>query len=203
MKITWLGHSCFKIESNGDSIIIDPYADGKVDGLKPLRNRADLVLCSHEHKDHNAREVITLTSKSCSFSISSLDTYHDDQKGSLRGKNRIHIVNDGTYSVAHLGDLGCSLSEAEISVLKNVDVLLIPVGGHYTIDAIQAKTIVDQVLPKITIPMHYRGEHFGYEVLSTVEDFTSQFDSVTIKDKNFIFVEENLNSPVIVLNLES
>lgn len=201
MKITWLGHSCFKIESNNTSVILDPYQDGKVDGLPALRNSANMVLCSHEHADHNARECITIEEGDAAFKVTAIDSYHDDKQGTLRGKNIIHIVDDGTFKVAHLGDQGCALSDEQIVALKNVDVLLAPVGGFFTIDANQAKEIVDQVQPKIVIPMHYRSESFGYGVLGTVDNFTKHFDSVCDRKENWILVEENLENPVIVLSL--
>ncbi|MBQ0065114.1 MAG: MBL fold metallo-hydrolase [Firmicutes bacterium] len=200
MKITWLGHSCFKIESKNGSIILDPYADGKVTGLKPLRESANMVLCSHEHADHNAREVITIKDGETPFHITYIDTYHDDQQGTLRGKNRIHILDDGEFTIAHLGDLGCALTGEQIEQLKNVDVLLVPVGGYYTIDASQAKEIVNQIQPEIVIPMHYRGDGFGYDVLASVDQFTQYFDQVLIKEDNVIDVKENLGNSVIVLS---
>lgn len=202
MKITWLGHSCFKIETKNETIILDPYEDGYVDGLKPLRDHANLVLCSHEHGDHNARNVITLDPKPIQCSITTLSTFHDDQQGALRGPNTIHIIDDGNYKVAHLGDLGCSLTEEESKLLHNMDVVLIPVGGHYTIDAKQARDIISQIHPKITIPMHYRSDDFGFSVLQTVDQFTQCFDHVTTLPTNSLDVEENLDKEIVVLSLK-
>ncbi|MDO4467146.1 MAG: MBL fold metallo-hydrolase [Bacillota bacterium] len=201
MKITWLGHSCFKIETNNESIVLDPYKDGYVDGLAPLREIADLVLCSHEHGDHGARECVQLTGKETHFKIETISSYHDDKQGTLRGNNIIHKISDGTYTLAHLGDLGCPLTNEQINHLKNLDVLLIPVGGFYTIDSQQARIIVEQIQPKITIPMHYKGKDFGYDVLETVEPFLSTFENVTRIEGNSIRVENHLDNPVIVLNL--
>ena len=173
MHITWLGHSCFRVESRGYTAVLDPYADGSVEGLLPVRETADLVLCSHEHGDHNARDLVTLREgKAPVFRVETISTYHDDQKGAKRGPNTIHILDDGVFRAAHAGDLGCALSGEELEKLKGLDVLMVPVGGYYTIDAAQARTLVNAVKPRIVIPMHYRGQGFGFDVLAELEDYT-------------------------------
>ena len=173
MNITWLGHSCFRVESRGYTAVLDPYADGSVEGLLPVRETADLVLCSHEHGDHNARDLVTLREgKAPVFRVETISTYHDDQKGAKRGPNTIHILDDGVFRAAHAGDLGCALSGEELEKLKGLDVLMVPVGGYYTIDAAQARALVNAVKPRIVIPMHYRGQGFGFDVLAELEDYT-------------------------------
>ena len=131
MKLTWLGHSCFKMESNGYTIILDPYEDGYVPGLAPVRETADAVFCSHEHSDHNGRETVTLKQDGVlsPFTITEIHTWHDDARGTKRGSNCIRIFDDGTYRVAHLGDLGCELEPEQIEALKGLDAVMIPVGG--------------------------------------------------------------------------
>lgn len=97
------------------------------------------MLCSHEHRDHNGKEAVTLRQGMNSpFTVRTIDTWHDDQQGTLRGSNLIHILDDGQFTVAHLGDLGCELMQSQIEELEGLDALLIPVGGYYTIDAVQA-----------------------------------------------------------------
>lgn len=176
MKLIWHGHACFSLISANGTLVIDPYQDGSVPGLTPLRLTGDLVLCSHEHFDHCARETVTLTHQPHSFNVFAIETYHDDKQGTLRGPNRIHIIQVEGMKVVHLGDLGCPLKEDEIETLKNCDVLMIPVGGFYTIDASLAYEIVKQVHPRIVVPMHYRSLSFGYDVLDTVDSFLSHFD---------------------------
>lgn len=174
MKITYLGHSCFKIESKGYEIVLDPYQDGKVPGYKPLRVTADQVLCSHGHGDHCGVECVTLREGGKSpFTVETLDTWHDDQKGALRGADTIHILDDGQCRVAHLGDLGCELTAEQKDKLRGLTALLIPVGGYYTIDAAQATALADELSPAVVIPMHYRGEGFGYDVIGPLEAFTA------------------------------
>lgn len=113
MKLTWNGHSCFTLETKEGSAVLDPYADGKVPGLAPLRLTADLVLCSHEHRDHNAREVVTLTGKTPTFGIETISTFHDAERGALRGENVIHIISAEGMRAAHLGDLGADGGRAD------------------------------------------------------------------------------------------
>lgn len=174
MKITWLGHSCFKIESKGCSVVLDPYQDGKVPGYTPVRETADQVLCSHGHGDHCGVECVTLRQGGTSpFTVETIDTWHDDQQGALRGTDTIHILDDGQCRIAHLGDLGCELTAEQKEKLKGLTALLIPVGGYYTIDAAQANKLAGELAPTVVIPMHYRGEGFGYDVIGTLDAFTA------------------------------
>jgi L-ascorbate metabolism protein UlaG (beta-lactamase superfamily) len=180
MKLTWLGHSCFKLESHDFQVILDPYQDGSVPGYLPVREEADLVLCSHEHKDHFGKDLVRLRGGQQAgtgpFTVEKLSTWHDDQQGALRGSDTIHILDDGTCRVAHLGDLGCELTGEQKRKLQHLDCLLIPVGGYYTIDAAQAKALVEELRPKVVVPMHFRGANFGYDVIGPVEDFCALFD---------------------------
>lgn len=173
MNITWLGHSCFKIESQGYEIVLDPYQDGRVPGYKSLRVTADEVLCSHGHGDHCGVECVTLREGGLSpFTVETIHTWHDDRQGALRGEDTIHILDDGQCRVAHLGDLGCELTPEQKDKLRGLTALLIPMGGYYTIDATQAAKLAEELSPTVVIPMHYRGEGFGYDVIGTLEQFT-------------------------------
>jgi len=177
LKIEYLGHSCFRMTHEGQRVVLDPYGDGKVPGLKPLRTEAEFVYCSHNHDDHNAAACVRL--KPCSgpnFTVEELETDHDEAGGTLRGKNTVRIFRFGDLRVAHLGDLGRNLSLSEIKQLFGLDMLLIPVGGYYTIDAATAKLIVDELQPSAVIPMHYRSEGRDYDVLDTVDAFLTSFD---------------------------
>lgn len=174
MKITYLGHSCFKIESQGYEIVLDPYEDGSVPGYRPLRETADRVLCSHGHRDHAAAERVALRERETSpFTVETLHTWHDGQRGALRGEDTVHILDDGRCRVAHLGDLGCDLTSEQKDKLQGLTALLIPVGGYYTIDARQAHALAEELAPTVVIPMHYRGEGFGYDVIGLLEAFTA------------------------------
>ena len=179
IRITWLGHACFLLESDGYSVLVDPYADHKVPGYGILRQEAHQVLCSHGHGDHNFTEAVTRKpDRPCPFRITALDTFHDDQQGALRGTDTIHILDNGTLRAAHLGDLGCDLTQNQKESLKGLDALMIPVGGYYTIDAAQARKLVEEIRPKVTIPMHYRSGDLGYQEIGTLDAFTEFFDTV-------------------------
>ena len=203
MKITWIGHSCFKIEEGGYRIILDPYEDNSVPGLGPVRETAEAVLCSHEHGDHNARKRVALVpGVESPFTVTRIETYHDPLKGVLRGRNTIHILATADKRIAHFGDLGCSLTSEQLAQLKDLDIAMIPVGGHYTIDAAQAAALVRKINPVHVIPMHYRGEGdaFGFGVIGTVKQFTDQMDSVTFIGGSTLDLDTLPAEQVLVLN---
>lgn len=202
MKLTWIGHSCFKIEKDGFAVLIDPYADGSVKGLKPVRESADLVLCSHEHGDHNARDLVELRENGSNpFTIETIQTYHDDAGGAKRGPNKIFLLDDGEYKLAHLGDLGCELPAEAMEKLKDLDVLLLPVGGFYTIDAAWAADLVRRLHPRTAIPMHYRSDEqgFGFLEIGTVEEFTEKLDRVEILPGSELEITGKPEERVVVL----
>lgn len=214
MKITWIGHSCFKVEEAGYRIVFDPYDDGYVPGLGPVRETAEEVLCSHEHGDHNARKRVTLVSGSASvsgntsvsggkspFTVTKIETFHDPLKGVLRGRNTIYILSANGKRIAHFGDLGCKLPVDQLAQLKDLDIAMIPVGGHYTIDAAQAADLVRKIAPAHVIPMHYRGDDnaFGFDVIGTVHEFTDRMDSVSFTGTSTIDLDNLPSEQVLVL----
>ncbi|MDO4383296.1 MAG: MBL fold metallo-hydrolase [Eubacteriales bacterium] len=202
MKITWIGHSCFKIEEDGYTLIIDPYKDDYIPGLAPVREKANQVLKSHDHDDHNATDNIEIVKgKASPFKISTIETYHDGNNGAERGKNLIHIIETKTQRVAHLGDLGCELTDEQMGQLYQVDALLIPVGGTYTLDAAQAAQLTVDLDAKHTIPMHYRSQEseFGLPELSTVYDYTLRLSGVWVNSLHTIDLDENYPAKVVVL----
>lgn len=201
IQLEWLGHSCFRIEADGYGIVIDPYEDHNVPGLTLKGAEANQVLCSHEHHDHNARDKVKILPEEGKnpWDITALSTWHDDQQGALRGENLIHILKCGELRIVHLGDLGCELTQEQLEQLKEADVLLIPVGGFYTIDAAQAKALTDQINPCVTIPMHYRGDGFGYDVIGTVEEFLALSGPNLRYDSGKIEIKKGMPHQVAVL----
>lgn len=181
MKIDYLGHACFKVSGENYSIVFDPYEDGAVPGLEPVREEASMVLCSHDHHDHNAKANIKEIKGSENVKVSAVPSFHDHHEGAHRGTNVIHIIEAEGLRIAHFGDLGHIPSEEQLEILKNLDVAMIPVGGHFTIDTEEAAHIVNLIKPRIAIPMHYRTENAGYEVIGTVDAFTAHFDSGIVK----------------------
>lgn len=164
MKIKWFGHSCFKITNdNNISIVTDPF-DGSV-GYSIPRTHAEIVTVSHDHFDHNYIDAIDgdfkLVNKVGVFNVRDINirgtaSYHDNEGGRKRGNNIIYTFNIDGIKVCHLGDLGHMLDDKQLSQIGGVDVLLIPVGGYYTIDAEEAASVVGQLNPGIIIPMHYK-----------------------------------------------
>ncbi|NMB92068.1 MAG: MBL fold metallo-hydrolase [Parcubacteria group bacterium] len=165
MIIQWLGHSYFKIETKGKIIALDPFSE-KMLGIKPSRFKADILLITHEHEDHNNKSAILGEPfvlegpgeiEKEEIIIDGLPSYHDNRSGHDRGFNTIYKIQSEDLTVCHLGDLGEKmLKEETLEKLSDIDILLIPVGGIYTIDAEEAVGIINQIEPKIVIPMHYR-----------------------------------------------
>ncbi len=156
------------------------------------------MLCSHEHSDHNYRAGVKLSGKAAELRVEKIQTFHDEKQGALRGPNTIHVLEAEGLRVAHLGDLGHRLSEAQIAALGRVDILLIPVGGHFTIGPDVAAELAEQLQPAITVPMHYRGAGFGYAVIGPVEDFLCRRDKVLRLETNVLRPEE-LEKPITVV----
>ena len=174
MIITWLGHSCFALESGGYRVVIDPYQG--VEGLPDTSTGANPVYSTHQHDDHPYTQGVRNTKKAPSpFSVREVATCHDDQGGSLRGPNTVRCFTAEGLTVAHLGDLGHRLTATQAEAIGPCDALLLPVGGYYTIDAPTAKAVAEQLRPRVIIPMHYRFGTHGLPVICTVEDFTSLY----------------------------
>lgn len=177
MRIDYLGHACMKVSGEGYSVVFDPYEDDAVPGLGPIREEATTVLCSHGHHDHCAKENVKLVPGMTAVSVKEIPTFHDHHNGEHRGNNIIHVIEADGLNVAHFGDLGHIPTEEQYAQLMNIDVAMIPVGGHFTIDADEAAQIVNRIKPRVTIPMHYRTDTSGYDVIGTVDAFIKHFDS--------------------------
>ncbi len=202
MKLIWRGHSCFILDQEGRRIVFDPFEPKSVPGLRDICETADLVICSHEHGDHGYRKAVMIREDADPgvFKVTQLDIPHDDAGGSLRGMNKITIVEAGGLKVAHFGDIGCELTAEQKAALQDLDAAMIPVGGFYTIDAAQAAAMVKDLAPHLVIPMHYRSESFGFDVIGTVDQFTDLFDpgQVTVLDTDTVEVEKGGALKVVV-----
>lgn len=204
MKITWYGHSCFAVEHGGYTILLDPYYPDSVPGLQLPMLTAQKVLCSHQHKDHGAAELIKLAAgPEDPFTITTIEVYHDHHQGEHRGSNIIHILEADGIRVAHLGDLGHLLSEEQAKQLQWLDAVMIPVGGHYTIDADEAKQVLNAIHPRVTIPMHYQGHGYDYPVIAQVENFLEKCDNVQEYVSNVIEITPDTKPQTAVLALPS
>ena len=183
VKIQWLGHSCFRMEYRGSSLVTDPYADGSVPGLAPLRVSADAVFCSHGHGDHNAAGCVRLSGRPLAedVNIGEFDIPHDHHNGAKRGMNKIRQFTFGSLRVVHMGDTGRMPEEPILAALHGCDALLLPIGGYYTVDAEEAFRIAEKIAPRVIVPMHYRGESFGYDVISTLDAFTALYSAQDVR----------------------
>lgn len=199
MKITWYGHSCFKVSFDGGSVVFDPYADGSVPGWTLPQLSADAVLCSHRHDDHAGAGKVTLSGREPDCKVETVECFHDAEHGAKRGANTIHILTAEGVRVAHLGDLGHEPDEAQLAAIGAPDVLLIPVGGFYTIGAATAAAVAEKIGARITVPMHYRGDGFGYDVIGTVEEFTALRKDVRCADSNSFDPAEYKDRVTLVL----
>ena len=179
MKLEWIGHSCFRMTAqDGTVVVTDPY-DAKT-GYEMVPLRADLVTMSHEHGDHNCEEMLvgspkivhgTESAQVGSVSAHASMSYHDGERGARRGTNAIRVFAIDGLKVVHMGDQGCVPDAEVLAAISGADVMLIPCGGFFTIDAEGAKAIVDAAKPRLAVPMHVRLKSGGFEVLSTVEPF--------------------------------
>ena len=181
MKLTWFGHSCFKMESADGAVVFDPSENGRVPGYDALPEifEAEAVLCSHGHGDHNAADLVRLSGKQFGGKVSFVDSWHDEAQGTKRGSNKIAVVEAEGLKVVHMGDIGCELDGEQTAALASPDVLMIPVGGFYTVDAKTARCIADKLGAKVVIPMHYRSGERGYDVIATVDEFLAISENVT------------------------
>lgn len=165
MIIQYFGQSYFKIETKNKVIAIDPFSE-KILGIKPTRFKADILLITHAHEDHNNKAAILGEPfvlegpgevEKEDIVIEGISSYHDNRLGHDRGFNTIYKIQSEDLTICHLGDLGEKmLKEETLEKLSEIDILLVPVGGIYTIDAEEAISIINQIEPKIVIPMHYR-----------------------------------------------
>ena len=211
MKIKWLGHASFMITSDsGMKIITDPYVTGG--GLKygEIKESADIITVSHEHGDHNnvsavqgSPEVVRETAKVKGIEFKGIPTYHDDAKGKSRGNNTILCFEVDGIRVCHLGDLGHQLSDKQVAELGSVDILLIPVGGSYTIDAKVAGQVCDKLKPKVIVPMHFRNDKCSFPIAG-VDEFIRGKEGVSRLDAGEVeFKQGELPASTQIIVLKS
>ncbi len=183
MKIKWYGQSAFLLTSNdGTHIVTDPYEPNAFDGAVgygPITDKAEVVLVSHEHGDHNYVKGVpgnpvvvrgTGNHTPAGIHVKGVSTFHDKSRGKERGPNTVFVIEMDKMRICHLGDLGHELTASDASLIGPIDILLIPVGGFYTIDAKEATHVADRLQPKLVIPMHYKTEKCGFPI-GEVEPF--------------------------------
>lgn len=205
MIITWQGHSCFKLQDkigpDGVTLVTDPF--NKEVGLKVPNFEADIVTVSHDHYDHN--NVAALRANpfviDCAgeydiknILIEGVDSFHDDKEGRERGENIIFRFEIDDISVVHLGDLGAILDSSQLEKLAGTDILLIPVGGKYTLNAKQAVEVISQIEPRIVIPMHYKTDDLKIEDIDGVDKFIKEMGITPTHEEKLKISKKDLPS---------
>jgi L-ascorbate metabolism protein UlaG (beta-lactamase superfamily) len=211
MKIQWLGHSSFLITTaNGTKILTDPYdavfglAYGKIDAA------ADIVTVSHEHGDHNNTAAVKGNPQvirtpeavtAAGISVRGIDTFHDNSQGSERGKNTVFCFAADGMHVCHLGDLGHMLTDKQIQGIGKTDILMIPVGGNFTIDAAAADKVIAALQPAVVIPMHFCNDRCPEFPVAGISEFTKGKSNTTIMAASEVeYSKESLpDSPQIII----
>jgi len=206
MIITWYGQACFKIQSGDKTVVIDPYA--KSIGLTPPSIPADVVFVTHEHSDHSNIKAIKgeyfLVNGPGEYEVKGVKargmiSFHDNEQGTKRGMNTLYLIELEGIKILHMGDIGQEkLEDKQLEEIGAVDILMIPVGGFFTIDAKQAMVIINQIEPKIVVPMHYKIPKLTVEQLAGVKEFLKEFgeedvaaqEKLTIKPKDLSGGEE-------------
>jgi len=198
MKLEWIGHACFRMTAqDGTVAITDPY-DQSV-GINMIPLKADLITMSHEHHDHNETSMIEgnpiivhgpeLAAVS-GVTSRAVMSYHDDAQGEKRGRNAVRIFGIDGLKIVHMGDQGCMPDEDVLEAITDADVMMIPVGGTYTVDAQGAKAIVDAAKPKCVIPMHVKTKRCPYPI-AKVEDFLALMGAAGTSAYSMIEITED------------
>jgi L-ascorbate metabolism protein UlaG (beta-lactamase superfamily) len=221
-KLTWYGQACFVLETAaGTRVVMDPIPGG-IGYTPPTDLKGDVVTVSHEHGDHNnvalvqgkpkilrgltadKKGWVKIDEKVKDVAIRSVGVYHDEEKGAKRGLNTVFLYQVAGVRIAHLGDLGHLLTDQQLSAIGSVDVVMIPVGGFFTIDASQATRVLDQLRPRlIVIPMHYKTDVLTIKELATVDAFLAGKPNVRREKTNTISitgVKARPSTEVVVMN---
>lgn len=214
MDIKYIGHASFLIKGKEAAVITDPF-DPKMIGLKFPPISADIITISHQHQDHNCSQLVSGNPlvivhggeyEKQGVRITGISVFHDNKQGVERGKNVLYKIEIDDIAILHCGDLGHQLSDEVVEELGSIDILMIPVGGVYTIDAKGACEIVQHIEPSIIIPMHYNDPRLNQETLgglSRVSDFIHAMGVVqSASEKKLTIKKETLTKETKVIVLE-
>lgn len=206
MNIKWLGHASFLIASKDNRIITDPFNEKL--GYPMMGWSAEIVTISHQHWDHNADDCISGSPvviegpgqhEFGNISITGIAAYHDEHQGQQRGTNTIFKIYAEGITLVHLGDLGHVLHQEQVAAIGRPDILMLPVGGRYTVDAQKASEIVVQLRPRLVLPMHYQTPHLSFS-LAPLENFISKYERVLkLPDLEIAAQDMDQEEPVIIV----
>ena len=207
MDIFYSGHSSFRLKGKTATVVTDPF-DSKMVGLKYPSTEADIVTISHDHEDHNKLDLVKGDPKLIvgpgeyeikEITILGFPSYHDSKKGEERGKNTIFVFEIDGVRICHLGDLGERISETLIEALGEIDVLLIPVGGTYTIGSKEAAELVREIEPSFVLPMHFLTDGINnesFEKLEPVDPFLREVGLTVEKMPKLSIKKEEIDTEV-------
>ena len=218
MEIKYLGHSSFLIKTKTAKIVTDPF-DPEIVGLKFPKTEADIITISHQHNDHNqAKNVLGINGmtplvidmpgefEKMGVRVFGFKSFHDAKNGEERGENILYKFETEGLSVLHCGDLGFIPDDGFIDLIGEVDILIVPVGGFYTINADEAAELVKKIEPSIIIPMHYNHpkldkKNFGQ--IQPVSEFTKKFGVENLVPlPKLVYKKEEIEQEMKVIVLE-
>jgi L-ascorbate metabolism protein UlaG (beta-lactamase superfamily) len=198
MKIRWLGHSCFLITNErGINILTDPFDETL--GYRMTKEKINIITISHEHYDHNntmgikGKPVVLkgpVNRDTHKIVFKGISSYHDSVYGKYRGENTIFVIRTDELTLCHLGDLGHLLYNEQLEQINHVDILFVPVGGYFTINYIQAEQVINQVKPKIVIPMHYKTEAIKWSI-DPLSVFLSEKQNIKMIGEKFFEINSS------------
>ena len=215
MDIIYLGHSSFYIKGSSASVVTDPFEPSSV-GIRFPKVAAEIVTISHNHDDHNKAELVDGVKKVIQgageyevegVSIIGISSYHDSKKGQERGLNTIYVFEIDKLRIAHLGDLGHKLDDKTLEEIGDIDVLMIPVGGVYTIGPQEAVFITRAIEPRLVIPMHFNSPGLNPKIFSDLKDenaFVNELGLPVKRQKKLSIKSNDLsdeNGEIVVLDL--
>ena len=180
MILKYYGHAFFTMTlENGTVVACDPY--GAFYDFPQRSVMADVCLVSHHHHDHDGMSSLLpgavvidqpgVHTPAAGLHVRGVATWHDEVQGAKRGNNTVFVVEAEGLRVAHAGDLGHVPDEKQLRAIGKVDVLLLPVGGYYTIDPETALEVCRKIQPQVVIPMHYRTEYDPEMPICELQDF--------------------------------
>lgn len=208
MKLKYFGHSCFSLcFENGSILVTDPFDESVT--YPPCTVECDAALVSHDHFDHNHVQSLRGNFQTIKtpgeyevqgVKITAIESFHDPKCGALRGKNLLMRIEGEGLSIAHLGDLGHMPNEQQKAALKNLDLLMLPIGGTYTIDTPEAEKLIAQLQPRRTIAMHFRTEAYDIDI-TTCQAFAADMHAAFMPNEIEITRKNLMTLPdVMILN---